>query len=366
MRKTLTIWTATVNGQEKLKRVLPGLRKLADQLVVGIDDTTADASEKVARKFADTVLHFPHELFVLDGNPDRISPLEFSLPHCACDWILRVDHDETLGPEWSKERTASLLADRYATNYWIARRWAVPPGDRFIASQPWHPDYQMRLFRNLPSLVKFAKRVHEHTTMPAGETRWLVDEWLVHWDLVWHSREERQAKVDFCAKLAPYTGADYYLYEGQSYQTLPLDYAWGKPAWPARADLQADPPACAIEILETPKVLAPGQEGHMLVAIRNLSRHVYHPGSRGIYEPNVLISYHWYRDANGRGQVYSWDNPRHELGARLSPGESAAMYMRIQAPPEPGAYRVQADLVEEHVAWASYSTDFPDSAVEVR
>src|SRR5205823_5092820 len=99
----------------------------------------------------DKVIPCPHRCFRFDGQPDHVNPMEFGLRHCDGDWILRVDHDETLGPGWTvRDRIVELLSDRGVTHYWVARRWAVPPGDRFISSDPWHPDYQVRLFRNLP------------------------------------------------------------------------------------------------------------------------------------------------------------------------------------------------------------------------
>jgi hypothetical protein len=365
MKSSLTIWTATIDGAEKLKRILPALRQLADQLVVGIDDATTDDSAAIARQFADVVIACPHRCFQFDGNPASVNPLEYGISHCKGDWILRVDHDETLGPGWAdKERIASLLSDRTVTNYWIARRWAVPPGDRFISSGPWHPDYQVRLFRNIPSLIRFAKRVHEHTTM-AGESHWLTREWLVHWDLVWHSRRQREAKVEFCATRSTYTGADYYLYEGRQYETRPLDYAPPEPAPALQEKPLADPLACAIEILEYPYALRPAERSSVWMDIRNLSTRVLHPGSPGIYEPSVRVSYHWYRESEGARAIHTWDHPRCDLPARIPPGGSAAMYLPIQAPQEPGEYWLQADLVQEGVAWASGSMQIPSYGVSV-
>src|SRR5690348_5531616 len=120
MKQSLTIWTATINGEQKLARVLPALRQVADQLVVSIDDTTTDDSARVAGQFADKVIPCPHSCFRFDGRCDHLNPLEFGLPHCDGDWVLRDDHDETPGPGWTdKDRIAALLADRGGTHYWI-------------------------------------------------------------------------------------------------------------------------------------------------------------------------------------------------------------------------------------------------------
>ena len=365
MTNRLTIWTATINGEEKLRRVLPGLRALADQLVVGIDDTTIDNSAAIASEFADTVVSCPHRCFQFDGMPDHINPMEYGISYCKGDWILRVDHDETLGPGWGdKDRIERLLSDRVVTNYWIARRWAVPPGDRFISSVPWHPDYQVRLYRNIPSLIRFTKRVHEHTTM-LGESHRLTREWLIHWDLVWHTRRQREQKVEFCATRSIYTGADYYLYEGRQYETLPIDYVSPAAAPAPHKQPLPDPMACSIEILELPTAMRPGERVFVWLNIRNLSSRALHPGSPGVYAPNAGVSYHWYRESDGTPVIYSWDHPRCDLPTRLAPGESAGMYLPVQAPQEPGEYLLQADLVEEGIAWASGSIQIASYRVRI-
>ncbi len=363
----LTVWTATINGESNLARVLPGLRDVAEELVVGIDDSSTDASEEVAREYADTVIKIPHEHYLgLDGNPNHVSAVEAALPYFTKDWIFRVDHDETLGPSLrNKEHLQALLADRHTTHYWIPRRWAVPPGNRFIYSYPWHVDTQVRLYRNIPSIIRFSKQVHRHTTV-LGQGRILTHDWLVHWDLVWHTRSQREQKVKFCESLSSYSGADYYLYEGQDYETRPLEYV------PPSAVPLPDPPntddslACKLELLEFPATMASGKIYSVLLGIQNRSTRIFFPASIGNFDGNVLLSYHWYREVSGQVEVYTWDCPRSMMPSRLAPGECLSTYLAIQAPPEPGKYWLQPDLVEESVAWASSSSLVQKYAVDIR
>jgi glycosyltransferase involved in cell wall biosynthesis len=366
MSEKLTIWTATINGAEKLRRTLPLLREVADQIVVGVDDASTDDSLEVAREFADTVVPFPHKNYLLDGNPNCVTAEEVGLPYFTGDWILRVDHDETLGPALSDRRhLRKLLADRYTTHYWIPRRWVVPPGDRFISSYPWHVDYQVRLYRNLPSIINFSKHIHRHTTL-LGECRVLTHEWLLHWDLVWHSREQREAKVKFCEALSTYSGADYYLYEEQEYETLPLTYVPAAPLPSQKMEPSLDPLRCKLELLEYPRKIFTGRYYTIVVNIENQSSRLFYPSSVGNPAGNVLLSYHWYRERAGASEVYVWDNPRVMMPTRLLPGQSTSTYLKIEAPSEAGCYRLQPDLVEEGVAWASSSMTIPRYSVEIR
>ncbi|MBC8167266.1 MAG: glycosyltransferase [Bryobacteraceae bacterium] len=364
--QSLTIWTATINGELKLRRILPDLRRVADQLVVGVDDASTDESARVAGEFADKVVSIPHEHYLhLDGNPNHVSAVELALPHFTGDWILRVDHDETLGPALSdKEHLRSLLSDRYTTHYWIPRRWVVPPGDRFISSCPWHGDTQVRLYRNLPSIIDFSKQVHRHTTL-LGQGRALTHEWLVHWDLVWHSRAAREAKVRWCEGLSTYSGADYYLYEEQEYETLPLGYVPAQPLSSAMAEPLNDPLGCKLGLLEYPEKMIRSRDHTVLLSLQNLSPRVFYPPSVGLYRGNVLLSYHWYREQDDVSTLHIWDHPRSNMPKRLAPGESSSASHRVRAPSEPGLYWLQPDLVEETVAWTSFSMEIPKYRVEV-
>jgi glycosyltransferase involved in cell wall biosynthesis len=357
MNPTLTILLSTINGREKLKKVLPGLRSLGHELIVCVDDSTVDDSQTVAREYADRVLQIPHGCFLPGSKAYRLHGLEVVLPHCNSDWILRLDHDETLGPGWeNRDRVIELLSDRFATSYWIPRRWAVPPGDRYISSDHWYPDFQMRLFRNIPSLLHLESELHAPTRI-LGEPRFLTNEWIVHWDLVWHARKTREAKVHFYSTLGSYTGREFYLYEEQEYETQPLDYMPPDSAFGSGHCTGGNPLACRIQALDVPRMMRNSCRHHVLVAIRNLSSRTFHPASAGVYRGNVRVSYHWYTYDSGQWVVHSWDHERTDLPGRLLPGQSAAMYLPVSDLPPPGTYWLQPDLVEEGVAWASNFTD---------
>jgi hypothetical protein len=97
--------------------------------------------------------------------------------------------------------------------------------------------------------------------------------------------------------------------------------------------------------------------------VHNLSSQVFYPGSRGGSDGNVLASYHWLDEGGAR--VPPWDRPRTEMPARISPGQSAAMFLKVPDLPPPGKYQLQLDLVEEQIGWASYVMQPPAYPVEV-
>ena len=88
------------------------------------------------------------------------------------------------------------------------------------------------------------------------------------------------------------------------------------------------------------------------------------PGSTGNQPPQagaVRLSYRWL--PSGRRPMAYAD--RVNLAAPLAPGQTATLDVSVVAPSEPGAYRLQFDLVQEFVAWFQ-GMDAPRLIVPVR
>ena len=353
----LTLLILAINAEAELARILPELHEVGDEMVIGIDDTTADRTAEIARQFTDRVYPVAHGGFCGRGGADDLNAVECMLPHCRGDWVLRIDQDETLSPLWhDRDYVDRLLADRAMTHCRLPRRWVVPPGERYISNRHWSPDYQLRLMRNVPSLVAFNRTPHAPAVV-AGESRSLIDSWILHWDYVWHDRATREAKVEFYRALETYTGKEFYLYEDQRYATRPLDYIYPVPA-AATADVPAadSPFQAVLEVLDWPEVLQAGEWEPVLISVRNNSNRPFRPSSKLVRPANVSLSYHWYTPER---EVYQWEGQRHDLPKPLRPGECGSCLVGVKAPGKPGEYLFQPDLVEENVAWFSSQCPMP-------
>jgi hypothetical protein len=335
----LSLLVLTLNAEKKLTRILPDLVGIADELVIGYDDSTSDGSVEVARRFTDKVYPVPHAAYMGRGRAEDLNPIECMLPYCSGDWVLRIDHDETLSPLWhDRGYVESLLDDRDATHFCIPRRMVVPPGDRYIASGAWYPDFQLRLYRNIPSLVVFNRRPHERPRI-AGEQRFLSDAWIIHWK------------------------DDVPIFDDQVFRTRPLDFVY-PPAVPVALDGGKQGPFCAsIQVLDCPPVMKAGSLEPVLVSITNWSDQVLRPASHFIRASTVFLSWHWFTAATGR--IYEWEGARLDLPKAIAPGECAAAIMGVTAPAAPGEYLFQPDLVEEFVAWFSANCAIPMHPVRV-
>jgi glycosyltransferase involved in cell wall biosynthesis len=354
----LSVAVFTRNHADWLRRILPPLQSVADELVVLVNDSTVDDSERVAGEYATRVCLVPHEV-VPEHQTVR------TVAACRGDWILSLLDDETLSPQWQDRRyVETLLDDKYATHYWIPRRWLLPPGNRFISNAHWYPDFQMRLFRNIPSLMEFPTALHSSIAV-AGEPRYLADAWINHWDLVWRDRAAREAKLQEYASASEETLAHYYLFEEQEFESKPADTVVETPPPAEGVDAHCDK-RVAITVVDLPRTLRVGVQFAVTIAITNLSNRPLHPGSRHVYKAPAFVSYHWFHAGDSSHLTpFAFENVRHEFGRRLLPGECGLQILPLRAPAVPGEYFLQFDVVEEGVGWFSSFSDIPKEKVTV-
>jgi hypothetical protein len=74
----------------------------------------------------------------------------------------------------------------------------------------------------------------------------------------------------------------------------------------------------------------------------------------------VNLSYHWLSEDKKKALVF--EGARTVLPHDVQPGETVAVDANLVAPPKPGAYYLQWDLVQERVAWFSYKTGVASEA----
>lgn len=347
----LSIAVFTRNHAGWLARILPQFQRVADELVVVVNSSTVDNSEEIAREYTSNVSLVPHEL-IPENQSARI------VACCSGDWILGMLDDETLSAHWEDRNFVSqLLGDKPATHYWIPRRWLVPPGERFISNSRWYPDQQMRLFRNIPSLIEYPGKLHSSLKV-AGEPRFLATAWIYHWDLIWRDRSAREAKIAEYRLAAADPLAEYYLYEDQRFDTLPVssDLIAAADKEPTKMASQSCPDAFRVQVLplDLPHSMTAGEQYSVTVKIVNHSNRLLKPSSYRIAEENIKLSYHWHTpDDVNDPRAAGWENPRIELPSRIEPGGATYLIFSLTAPQQPDTYFLLLDIVEEGVAWFS-------------
>ncbi len=228
LARSLGVVVLSKNGAGRIERCLESIRdsRFADEIVVLVDADTTDETASLARRFT------PH-VYLIETGGTLESALPAMVSHCSADYLLRVDDDETLGGNWDRTPLEALVRSNDLTHLILPRRWLVPPGPkgtpegtpRFIASEPWFPDYQVRFFRNDPSLIRWPTTIHEPMEMK-GRGMILFDRWIEHYDLAIQSRPERERKAQRYRHIRPEKHlSNLYLYEEREFDLLPADRA---------------------------------------------------------------------------------------------------------------------------------------------
>jgi tetratricopeptide (TPR) repeat protein len=150
-----------------------------------IDDTVAIAQRAGAKVFT-----FP-------WCDDFSAARNESLGHASGDWILWIDGDDELqqrSPDTLRQLCAQLPAD--ADGLWLEVRSAI---DRDLDSR-W-VTRQWRVFRNHAG-IRFQGRIHEQATLPRGEPKVILQEYisLRHWgyaagEEAFRKKDERNTRL---------------------------------------------------------------------------------------------------------------------------------------------------------------------------
>lgn len=188
-RPKLTTCIMTMNSAERIRPLLEYIRHFSDEIVVGVDSKTTDNTFAACEGLAD-------ELFVIQSDALTCNAgLEPLVDRCHGDWILRLDDDEFPEPHFAELTTGLMLSDRY-THYKLPRLHisSIEPlmwvNDSYL-----YPDYQMRLFKNDKSLLKFPGAVGHLGIECKGSKGRVNSVNLVHLNLAINPRFKREAKL---------------------------------------------------------------------------------------------------------------------------------------------------------------------------
>ena len=110
-RVDLSLCIATKNSAEYIDKLLRVGRSFADEVVVAVDASSNDLTERVCYENADRVFSVESP-----GYVERILP--WLNEQCKGDWILRLDDDE-LPSVGLIEILPSLMKDREMTHYYL-------------------------------------------------------------------------------------------------------------------------------------------------------------------------------------------------------------------------------------------------------
>jgi hypothetical protein len=334
---------------------------------VAVDASSNDLTQRICYENADRVFSVESP-----GYVERILP--WLNEQCKGDWILRLDDDE-LPSVGLIEILPSLMNDREMTHYHLRRRTMIgEDGTQWIAQRPWWPDWKLRLFRNIPSIVRIPGRLHTGYEVK-GASRFLYRGSIYHYDFVYHGEQHRKEKVRQYEIISPEkSGSHHYILPDEDAlltRPIPADDA------PAQDHTESRPPAARapirrvdlaeidlaavqecdygtslfrarLECIDCPRLMEAGRWYKVDVDLRNDSAVAWPLPEMGA--PDVRITYHWLR---ADGDLYDYKGRRTVLPHMLRPGETTRLPAPVRSPKEPGDYILQWDMVIPQVAWFS-------------
>lgn len=189
----------TRDAAHLLPACVANLRRFADEVVIVADAASTDATADVARALADTAV-------VWDTGGLGENVLNEGVALCRGDWVLWCNDDELYPPAWIA-RLPDWLAGP-SREYVFSRRHIVGDGDRWITSEPWWPDWQVRLRHRAAWLAApWPKRPH---SSPEAHGRTLVNQPFWHLKFVVQDLQTRLARMNRWGELwQPATGEHY-------------------------------------------------------------------------------------------------------------------------------------------------------------
>jgi predicted O-methyltransferase YrrM len=359
------------NSAQLIERLLRAGKAFADEIVIGVDSSSTDSTEDICRRYAD-------KLFRLEPIGTSEPALAWLNDQCSGDWILRLDHDE-LPSTGLVDALPRLMRDRDYTHYWLPRRWVI--GDdraRWISEHPWWPDWQVRFFRNIRSLVSFPGHLHSDYVIQ-GAGGYFCEGSIYHYALVDYTEQQRRRKVEQYECISPGNSRAYYYFPDEkavATRLIPTD----DPPWCGVSDA-ADPAIrdgvdstpvievsraemrraerkeseytpelfrATIDCVECPSVMTAGQLCPVELRLRNDSPREW--TSPGLGVPEILLSYHW---LHSTGELHESLGIRTRLPLTVRPRDAIKVIAQVLAPWQSGRYLLQWDPLIENVTWFS-------------
>ncbi len=368
----LSICLITADPPARVATILQPLRSVAEEIVIAADSRVGKETLAGYGAIADKL--FSVEFVQSERH------LAWLCAQCEGDWILRLDGDEIPSRAFAR-RLPEMLDSREVQQFWIPRAWLYPDGERVLAGAPWSTDFVNRLTRN-DGTLRISGQQHTYAE-PAAPCEY-IEEPLYHLDLLTNDRGRRHDKAvryEVARPRMPVAGGGrineaFYLPELRESLELrqvpdedraviaqalagslaPVSNTPTENAryvsldemdrmWEGRK-IHPDAYRASIELREPTLVLAPSEQRHVVMRVRNEGSERW-PANLD-ERPLIRLSYHW---RNADGSMHTLEGLRSAFPRTVNPGECVLAPLHVDAPAVTGEYVLEVDVVHEHERW---------------
>lgn len=374
MSPTLSVCCLTGGHRPALLAgMLAMLRGSVEEIVIAVEEPRAEAVYEATLGIADVVNSFP------PCTPaDR--PIAWLFGSCSSTWIFNVDDDEVPSPRLVAT-LPEVIQRTDITHGWVARRWLYPSPQTYLDEPPWNNEFQPRLVLADERFLQFSDAFHRPVVCHGPGV--YLDSPLWHLDSVLNPATRRRDKARTYELERPGMrvggiahNVGMYLPELRDERALAVvpaddlraietalaysrstsvsaggnglgraraadvDRAWPGPPY-AESLYRAE-----LSVTRWPTEMTAGVQYTVDVLVTNGSDETWRWS--GEARPEIRLAYKW---SHGGKPVAEPVQLRTTFPIDVPAGTTCRVPVHVVAPPTPGEYALEIDLVHEHVRW---------------
>lgn len=150
----LSIIIPTFNEEKNIKDCLKSIGSFADEVII-VDMYSTDKTLETAKKFGARVYQRKELENKIQAIQDNIN---YGINKAKNQWIMRLDADERLTPEFKKELELKVKSGKYEAFLISRKQWFI---DGFLKGGDWAKSKIVRVFKKGIAAYDLAVSVHE-------------------------------------------------------------------------------------------------------------------------------------------------------------------------------------------------------------